>query len=216
MTLFLSSPVHAITLEGTAQGVFSNPLPADKTVAGEGTNEFTWGTASPTQNMVKFTSGPFSATTDAPFKIGTLFYFNGITVADTNPETVDLTVLLTYFSPVEPNNTSVLFNLALHSTPNIVDDELSADFVSISTINASTKLILNGQSYILVIDGFRNVTGDGLLNQDPTQFHLVEQGSARADLYVSLKPDTDVPEPATPALLGLGLLGLAASRKYLM
>ena len=55
-----------------------------------------------------------------------------------------------------------------------------------------------------------NITGDGTLSSPPTssgtQFPIFDQSSVNVDIRV-------IPEPATLALLGLGLIGIAASQR---
>jgi hypothetical protein len=207
-----------IPVSGIASADFVNPSPAGGTdgvvVTGVGTNNFTWGQGSGTPpNSMTFVANSFSTTTETPFKIGTLTYFNGTTVSGTTPTTVQLGVNLNFTQPNVGNQMSN-FTLGLISTTNTSDPVASADFVTFPSNFSSTVFSLDGTNYTLMLTGFQNVQGAmGFLGSNGnTEFHVEEGGTASADLYgeVTANVPSVVPEPSSFVIAFFGAGGMIA------
>jgi hypothetical protein len=203
-SLVLAAPAFAEDVTGTASGTFVDPAPTWQT-SGVGTGFFTFG-----NSTLRFTPSNFSAAFETPFKIGTLAYSNGATLGDT-ATAVDLAVALDFTSINIPDVSSKI-NLSLVATTNTDDATASADFVYFNNTTSLTSFVLDGTQYYVRLTGFSNVVGDGYLTSDPTHFHVLEDKTASADLFavVSVSP---VPEPASVAMLGFGLLGVYGARR---
>jgi hypothetical protein len=219
--LALPGATFGDAIAGSSSGVFVNPLPTGGaiSVGGVGTSTFNWGNPDgfgTGPNIMSFTGDPFSTTTETPFKIGTLYYFNGTTETGTVPLTVQLSVGLDFTTPpAGPVNNSA-FTLGLVSTPNTGTPEQQADYVYFPTAFSATTFTVGGTTYTLKLTGFQNIQG-GVLNTPPNQFHVYEDSSATADLYGIVTTDLSgvTPEPSTLliSVIGGGALLVVARRR---
>jgi PEP-CTERM motif len=211
---FAAFSAHAADVIGVSSAVFKNPLATNTTYSGVNTNSFTWGNPGNFgvgANNLTFTGASFDAPLNTAFKLGTLSYFNGTTSLGSNPTSVDFKSRLSFSQPGIPDVLST-FTFALNSTPNSNDPVASADFVTLNSLTSPSRFVINGITYTININGFRNVIGDGFLNSNPGQFHVREGRRASAELFGTV---TAVPEPETYAMMlaGLGMLGFLARRK---
>ncbi|WP_169977205.1 choice-of-anchor K domain-containing protein [Tautonia rosea] len=215
MMAIAPSTYASLSIEGTTAGTFINPSPSTATTTGVGTSSFTWGIgAPPPPSSLEFTATPFDTFTESEFKVGTLRYYNGTIQGGSGADTVDLKIDLNFTTP--PAGTkSFEFTLELINTPNTGNAEDSADFVLLPTLFPTTIFTIDGIPYTLKLLGFRNVVGDGFLESDSTQFHVLENRSASAELWgvvtADLIPGLAVPEPSTWAM---GLTGMVLSLGY--
>jgi hypothetical protein len=200
--------------------VWVNPTPSASPVVttGVGTYSFTWGNSSglgSNPNSLTFTDSSFSSSTETPFKVGSISYFNGTTAAGSVPDSVQLSLTLNFSSPAIPSVSSA-YSFNLVSTPNTADPNASADFVDLPSTFGTTLFTIDGTTYDVKLVGFENVLGDGFLASNSQSFHVREGRSASADLYAEVTTQTAaVPEPENLALMlgGLGVLGFVASRR---
>ena len=211
---FATMSALAADVTGFSTGTFVNPLPATAITSGVGTNTFNFGTAFDNvgAGQISFESASFSSGFNTPFKLGKLRYFNGTTVNDSEADSVDLSLGLTFTTPSIPTSFST-FNLSLINSPNTSSPDDSADYLFFNGTKTLAPFFIDGISYNVNLTGFGNVVGDGFLTSNSSQFRIREGSSATADLFGVVTVATEVPEPGSLALLGIGLVGLIARRK---
>jgi len=204
-------PVLAADVEGSTSGTFINPVGGPgMATTGVGTSTFTYGTgASSDPNKLSFAGvNPFLSPFETPFKVGTLTYFNGATVQGSEATSVTLSLLLNFTTP-SLGAVSNSFSLNLVSTPNTGTDEQQADYVYFPSSFGSSTFDIAGTVYTVKLVDFENITGNGFLDSNSTQLHVLEQGTASADLFAEVTSRVPtVPEPSTWAMMMIGFAGL--------
>ena len=144
------------------------------------------------------------------------FYFNGTIVLGTEADTVDLLATLAFTLPSGITE-SFNFTFGLVTTPNTTDPLASADYVFLNSAFDPTKTFsVGGVDYTLQFTRFGNTSPGGFITT-VSEFHVLEDHSASADIFgkITAHP-TQLPEPASMALLLSGLLGLGIMRKNMM
>lgn len=213
-------PSFADPVSGNTSGVWVHPVPSAPPIVtgGVGTPVFTWGTPDGTPaNQVAFDKlgGTFSSTTETPFKVGKITYFNGTTASGTTPDSVDLALTLTFLNPALGSITSD-YTFKIVTTTNTSDPDASADYLYLPTAFSTTSFLIGGTTYNVKLTGFSDIVGDGFLASDDLALHVREGGTASADLFAEVTTQTSaVPEPQNLALMlaGLGMMGLVARRR---
>lgn len=211
LTALGTAPSYAVPVTGSATGIFVNPQPAGSTVTGVGTSDFKYGDntgQNSPMNELSFAGSSFNGQTETKFKVGTLTYFNGVTVVGTSPLTVDLQLTTTFTAPSLGPVPST-FSLSLVVTPNTGTPAENADYVLFPSSYSSSTFLIGSTTYTVKIVDFENVMGDGFLPSDGTQLHVLEGGRASADLYAVVTSQiSGVPEPSTWAMMLLGFAGV--------
>jgi hypothetical protein len=203
---FAFAHAQAADVEGSTSGAWVNPAPAAPpvVVTGVGTPVFTWG-ESALPNSLSFRGTAYASPFETPFRVGSISYFNGTTTLGTTPDSVQLALTLDFTNPALGAITSN-YDFTLITTTNTADPIESADFVKLPSLFSSTSFFIGSTEYRVKLVGFDNVVGDGFLESSASELHVIEGGTASADLFaiVTTQP---VPEPETYALM---LAGLAA------
>jgi len=210
-----SVPAVADDVAGSTSGVFqNNPSPPSPGVVttGSGTSNYTYGTGfGSLPNSLSFVGNPsFSSDFNTPFLVGTLTYFNGTTVGGTTPSAVDFVLSTNFTTPSLGAPVVSSFTLGLITTDNTGTPEQNADFVVLPSTFTPQVFTINGINYTVALTGFQLTGGSGFLDSNNTQFHVLEGGSATANLYAQVTTDISggVPELSTWAMMILGFCGL--------
>ena len=210
--LSLASPSTAQVFSGNSSGIFEEPIPASATFTGVGTNQFTFGIPSSSvdrSNQLTFTGTDFSTETDTPFEVGTLTYFNGITLlAGVDVELIPFTVTLDFISP-ENFAESFTFTFDVEITPNNTGDPvLDADILTPPSFFPPQTFTFEGEELTLALLGFEQ---DGSIVEN---FVLPENAATTANLIAQINESPPkVPEPTAMLGLLLGVGAIAASKK---
>jgi len=163
-------PQVDVLVEGNSTGIFMNPIgPSGMVFSGIETNSFTWGdqgSYGTGPSSLNFVGQPFSIKTEKEFLIGTLSYFNGTIVSDTQADSVDLKLTLEFGNPEGVTN-EFKFAMQLINTQNIVGSppEDQADIVFLPNTLADTTIKINGVDHTLKLV-FSEVTSGGFSGVD--------------------------------------------------
>ena len=204
------------------EGGWQNPVTSNggtttiANVAGQGTDVISWGVpATPAgQSSYDFTPGTPSnpIAFNSPFLLGT-FVHNNFPVFEPWLETVDYA--LSFSTNGAPSLLNTLITFTHNETPNVEPCDPSGaticpDEVTVSTPNLFSEIVVGdpADAHFFSILGWSTDGG----NTFSGLTFVTEEGQANtAGLYAQITES--VPEPGILSLLGLGLLGLGATRR---
>jgi hypothetical protein len=215
--LVLNCMAGPISFTYSTEGKFVDPVgESNAAYTGLNTDHFGWGLAPLTSqpSWLGFDSITSSAMTGSAFTFGKLTFFNGITDLGTNATSVNLQLDFTLTFDLGNGTTQTIQTLMLINTPN--DQTPNWDTVKFNSGPLAENVFqINGTSYKLQL--FELSGGDVKSVQDPITHEWVnvlpalEDASAFGYLRANV---TQVPEPSTLLLLGLGLLAVMLLSRY--
>ena len=183
-----------------------------------GNEELRWGdpfTGGTLQSGYRFDSASlssFDVETNAEFVLGDFTHFNfpvflGTTISSAQ---LDITTDL-HIGNDSLTSGPFTFSFLHDETPNACDTvsnpSCANDLVSFGNIVTSDTFSIGGDVFTLELLGFRQ---GGITT---TSFSTVEEQENVAELMAIFRTPTSVPEPATIALLSLGLLAMGIARQ---
>jgi len=221
----------AVVVAGSSGGTFSNLNNCDNSGSSQdcriintgngNSTQAQWGSTSSSQNFqnpstLTSVDTSFNTNTNAnDVKIARLDWFNNATNSNQTPDNFSFswTLTISFTSPNASNDTE-LFTLTVTNPENPPGDNMSGfTMTDLSNLTFNLNGVTVSDLKYLVEDGMGTCSGTDTSINGTTWFNCEEN---TASLYITADftaVTQSVPEPATLAVLGAGLLGLGAVRR---
>jgi hypothetical protein len=201
MALTCVGRTQAAFFQGTTSADFLNPRPTGTSTTisnGVPASTFTSGTGTP--NVLTLTGTSFDFDPETPFNVAQLSYHNGVTDLNSVATDVDANVFLAFTAPFGGTKTCS-FTFHFDMTPNTTGDPVrDADTLTPVNVYSQQTFSYEGDTYILKLLGFSD--GSSIVNS----FVLPESKTVTSNLVGVIT--TNIPEPSTLVMLGMGAMGL--------
>lgn len=222
---FMTGTASAVTItvnSTTPSWTFTGGTSTNTSTSGSGNATVTdihWGTSTGSgQSGLGFNPAQppsFNATAGLLFDLGTLFHYNNPITGNT-PTSITLS-LLTNIAGAIPANQAFAFGFTVDETPNsgpvgacpYPSTVACSDKITFTNLDTTNAFTLGGQSYTMQLVGFSNDGGATTTNS----FISNENATNSVHLFAEFIAPHAAPEPATLAVLGVGLLGLASVKR---
>jgi hypothetical protein len=207
----LALPAFAATISiDSVTGSWSDVV-GGANVSGQGSNQILWGVPSnefDRQSGYTFDGAApaaFEVDLDTRFTLGDFTHDNFTIRSGGGIDSAVLSLTLGISIDSEPFGDLLSFNFFHNETPN-TGEGCCNDIVTFDGLSTSDTFVVGGTAYTLDLVGFR--VDDVLMPEFSTQ-----EGTSNVAQLRGIFTAAQVPEPGTLALLSLGLVGLAASRR---